>query len=75
MGDGETSVDVGFRQLMAVPYVPVRSGLMGAFLSRLDEMIGSPERPLLKEDLVAEIQKVLPEFQHAASLKALDQRM
>jgi FlaA1/EpsC-like NDP-sugar epimerase len=75
VGVGEQTIDVGLEQLTAVPYVPARAGTLTAFLARLDGMIGSPDKPVLKEELVAEIQKVLPAFHHASSLKALDQRM
>lgn len=75
VGDGEESIEVGFRQLVAVPYLPSQPGLLAAFLSRLGAMIESPETPVPKEELVTEIQKVLPEFHHVSSVKALDQRM
>lgn len=75
VGNGEESLDVGLQQLMAVPYVPIRAGALTAFLARLDGMIGSPNTAVLKEELVAAIQQLLPEFHHAASLKALDQRL
>ena len=43
--------------------------------AKIKEMIDEPVKPASKEQLVEEIQRVLPEFHHIASAKTLDQRL
>jgi FlaA1/EpsC-like NDP-sugar epimerase len=75
VGEGEQSVDIGLKHLVAVPHVPARPKVLTGLLARIEEMIGAPDQPVRTEELVSEIQKVLPEFHHASSLKTLDQRL
>lgn len=75
VGEGERSVEVGMKELAGVPYVPAPPGVLTAFLEWVEVRIDSAEIPVRKEELVAAIQKVLPEFHHMASTKSLDQRL
>jgi FlaA1/EpsC-like NDP-sugar epimerase len=75
VGAGEESVDVGLEQLIGVPYVAAQPEILSAFLEWVETMLASPAKPVGKEELVCEMQKVLPEFHHIASAKTLDQRL
>ena len=75
VGEGERSVDLGLTQLSGVAYLPAHAEVLAGFMRRVEEMIDTPGKPASKEQLVEEIQRVLPEFHHIASAKTLDQRL
>ena len=75
IGAGEQTVDVEMQQLTGVPYTPARPGLLAAFVERIEAIVDSPGTSVRQEELVSAIQKVLPEFHHLSSPKALDQRL
>ena len=75
VGEGERSVELGLKQLNGVAYRPTNADVLDNFIRRVEEMIATPGRPASKEELIAEIQRVLPEFHHIASAKTLDQRL
>jgi FlaA1/EpsC-like NDP-sugar epimerase len=75
VGEGECSVEVGMKELAGVPYVAAPPGVLKTFLTWVETRIDSAAIPVRKEEVVSEIQKVLPEFHHMASTKSLDQRL
>jgi FlaA1/EpsC-like NDP-sugar epimerase len=75
LGEGETSVEIGLRQLLAVAYRPVAHGMLAPLLKRLEGMIQRSSLPASKEGLLEEMKRILPEFQHSAGSKQLDQRL
>ncbi len=76
VGDGERSVEVGLRELLAVPYTQApASGALRAVFSRLEAFRARPELPVAKRDLVEIIRSVVPTLQHVDSERSLDRKM
>ncbi len=75
VGDGEESVDLALPHLLGVRYFPLQSGSLSEVLNRIEAMVHSPNVPVTREALIGEMKKLLPEFQHHASSKSLDQRL
>ena len=75
VGVGETVSDTGMQHLLCVGYNPCDGGRMTAFLSLIQDWIRSAALPVDKSALVEAIRSVVPELNHAASDKCLDDRM
>jgi hypothetical protein len=63
------------RNLEAIPYEGTGAGGWARFVGRLEEFFYRPKAALSKEDLLEEIQGILPEFKHIASARNLDERI
>lgn len=76
VGDGERSVEVGLRELLAVPYAqaPSTADLRATFAG-LEAFRTHPGRPVGKGDLVDLIRAVVPTLQHVDSERSLDRKM
>jgi FlaA1/EpsC-like NDP-sugar epimerase len=75
VGAGESSVELGFSQLAAIPYLPAPAGAVRSFLDRLQGLVDDPDRDLSKADIVAAVREVVPQFDHVETGKSLDNRM
>ena len=75
VGEGEETVEIGYRDLMGVPYRGAEAGALTHFISEMEALIADPLRPVDKEALVALIETVVPELRHVETGKTLDDRM
>jgi FlaA1/EpsC-like NDP-sugar epimerase len=75
VGAGESTVEIGLSQLLAVPYLPAPPGSVRAFLERVQELVDQPEKPARKEDIVRALSVVVAELRHADHGRCLDERM
>lgn len=75
VGAGETVVEIGMKNLLAIPYQPCLEGAIKQLLNELTVVINNPTLTVFKEDLVQLISSVVPQFHHMETGKNLDQRM
>jgi FlaA1/EpsC-like NDP-sugar epimerase len=76
VADGERSVEVGLKELLAVPYEAAPdSGALRAVFARLEALRAEPDAPVAKADLVEAIRAVVPTLQHVDSEHSLDRKM
>ncbi len=75
VGEGETTVEVGMKNVLAIPYQPVKPGVVKRLLDEITDWIQNPNRQVAKEDLFRLIAEIVPQFQHKETGKNLDQRM
>jgi hypothetical protein len=76
VADGERSVEVGLKELLAVPYEAAPdSGVLRAVFARLEALRAEPDAPVAKADLVEAIRAVVPTLQHVDSEHSLDRKM
>lgn len=75
VGAGETAVEVGLKNLMAIPYSPRAKGAVADFLLKVERAIADPRQKISKEELSSWISALVPELQHHATGKNLDERM
>lgn len=74
VGDGEHSVDVGFRALSAIPR-KVDAAQVATFLEKVEWAVQDPLRPVSKDMIIDWIQEMIPQFRHIETGKTLDNRM
>jgi nucleoside-diphosphate-sugar epimerase len=75
VGAGESTVDVGMPHLLAVPYLARPAEVVVEFLGRMERLVADPDRGTQKDEIIAEMCRVIPELHHADRGKSLDQRM
>ncbi|CAH2032342.1 polysaccharide biosynthesis protein [Trichlorobacter ammonificans] len=75
VGDGETSVEVGMTNLLAVDYLAAPKGACTIFLNRVEAMLMKPDSAVGKQDIVRWLSELIPQLQHIETGKNLDQRM
>lgn len=75
VGDGESSVEVGLRNLLAVPYRPAPPNSVQRMLTAVQALLADASLPVSKELLVDLVGQVVPEFAHRDSVRQLDDRM
>ncbi len=75
VGAGEVAVEIGLPHLVAVPYKGLADPQsMVHVLAELERLVADPARPTSKEDIVALLAPVVPEFAHVETGKRLDDR-
>lgn len=75
VGAGESTVEIGLRQLLAIPQRGADPEPLATLLGRIEEAINDPSRELTRASIVAWLTPLVPELRHAESAKNLDQRM
>jgi len=75
VGPGEQAVEAGMVNLWGVPYGPAPAGAVARFLAEAEQLVGQSDRAVSKEQIVATISTVVPEFHHLERGKNLDARM
>jgi FlaA1/EpsC-like NDP-sugar epimerase len=73
VGKGECAHEVGMTGLLAIKHLATR--IDGAFIDRLEALIGDPAAAGAKADIVATLASVVPNLQHVETDRNLDQRM
>ncbi|HLO75852.1 MAG TPA: polysaccharide biosynthesis protein [Magnetospirillum sp.] len=75
VGDGEKTVDLGLKDVVAVDYLPAPTGTLGPMIQYLDRVIRGEEEMPKKEDVVRLVAACIPQFHHIETGRNLDQRM
>jgi FlaA1/EpsC-like NDP-sugar epimerase len=75
LGNNETAVEIGMKELLAVAYVPTSPGAVATLVNELEQYLATPRLPVDKSTLVARLAAVVPQFCHVETGKTLDQRM
>ncbi len=75
ISEGEKSVDIEFKSVLAIHYKEDTAGNMNDFLEAIMQAIDYPTLPVSKEDVRRWLSSVVPQFQHRETHKNLDQRM
>jgi FlaA1/EpsC-like NDP-sugar epimerase len=75
LGQDERSVELGMRHVLGVRYRTIAPGLLQNFLRYAEAWIENPAIRVEIAQIVREIEKVIPEFNHALSPRSLDHRM
>jgi FlaA1/EpsC-like NDP-sugar epimerase len=75
VGDGETAVEIGFENLIAVQYGRCPGGAVSAFLKEIERLISNPAAAATTVDIAGLIATIVPELRHVATGKSLDDRM
>jgi nucleoside-diphosphate-sugar epimerase len=71
----EDALELGYRQLLGVPYVPVMPGVTSEIVTYLESILSRVEPEIAKQDIVDAVSAVLHELRHVETGKNLDQRM
>jgi FlaA1/EpsC-like NDP-sugar epimerase len=74
VGEGETTIDVGFQALEAIPYVPCDYQALLQFIERVEALVRG-ERTESKDQIVRWIVDIVPNFNPVVADKTLDDRM
>jgi FlaA1/EpsC-like NDP-sugar epimerase len=74
VADGESTVDIGMRSLLAVRHIPPRYDLR-ALLVEIEGLVTDPSRTVDKKQLVSRFEAVLDHFRHVETGRNLDQRL
>ncbi|MGB7849077.1 MAG: hypothetical protein WBL63_25925 [Candidatus Acidiferrum sp.] len=75
VGKGETVVDIGLRNLMAVQYLPPPADSLMVFLEKIENMISDHDSTASTSGISHLMCRVVPELQHLMTGKSLDERM
>lgn len=75
VGQDEVAVEVGWKNLRAVPYAVDRTAALRGFLASLEEWLRDPSQPVDKAALIEAMGAVVPEFAHRETGRSLDQRL
>ncbi len=75
VGEGEETVEIGYRELVGVPYRGAPAGALTHFIAEMEELNADPLRPTDKQELVRLVEAVVPELRHVETGKTLDDRM
>lgn len=75
VGDGESTLEIGLKEALAVDPSPCEPGTLRTFLKTVEAIIETPERPASRTEIVEQMGTVIPEFEHNASDEILDQRL
>jgi FlaA1/EpsC-like NDP-sugar epimerase len=75
LGENEKMLDLGFSALRAIPYVPLSSGNVEEVIHFLGDIYDRIDRHVSKEEIIASLSKILPEFRHLERGKNLDDRL
>jgi nucleoside-diphosphate-sugar epimerase len=73
VGKGEQAHEIGMTGLLAIKHLATR--VDGAFIDRLEALIGDPAAAGAKADIVSTLASVVPNLQHVETDRNLDQRM
>jgi len=65
---------MGFSALRVIPYVPISLGNVEDVLRFLKDIYNNIDRRVSKEELIASLAEILPEFKHLERGKNLDER-
>lgn len=75
VGEGEHTVDLGLKTVLAVDYIPAPNGTLGPVIAYLERIMRGEETELKKEDIVRLVAACIPQFHHIETGQNLDQRM
>ena len=75
VGAGERAADVGLTALRGIPQRGADPGVLRSVLDELSLWLAEPRLRASKDAIGSAIARVVPEFQHAASGRGLDERM
>lgn len=75
VGDGEEAIEYGMANLLAVKPLPVPHDELLSVLKDIELLIADPGVSASQSRIVDLVSRAVPEFQHLASHKHLDQRM
>ncbi len=75
VGAGERTVAIGLPHLKAVVPRPAPEEHLRTFLARVERALGDSTDPVTKDELVAALSEVVPEFRHARTGRSLDDRL
>ncbi len=76
LGEGESSIDIGFKNMLAVPFQARAHALdkLDAFMARLLAALADANEPFDKAFAIRAISEILPEFSHIETGNTLDAR-
>lgn len=75
VGDGETVVEIGLRNLLGVGYLPASPGSLLPFLTKMEALVSSPLKYVSKAEIACWMSMVVPQLDHLETGKNLDDRM
>ena len=75
IGEGEITEDIGMIFLRAVRYVAAPPDVLANFLEMAKAAVSNPYSQTSKEDIIAALKTVIPQFRHRATGKSLDARL
>jgi FlaA1/EpsC-like NDP-sugar epimerase len=75
LGENETAVEIGMRELLAIRYVPAPQGAVAKLIEELERYVAHPDVPVDKSTIVARLAAAVPQFHHVETGKTLDHRM
>ena len=75
MGDGETTSEIGFAHILAIPYCPADTEALAGCLSFLTAIMADTDHPPTKGAIVQRLTEVIHDFTHNETGSYLDQRM
>jgi FlaA1/EpsC-like NDP-sugar epimerase len=75
LGEDETAIEIGMRELRAIPYVPAPKGSVAALIGELERYVANPGLPVDKSTIVKRLAAAVPQFHHVETGKTLDHRM
>ena len=74
-GQDEQTLECGMASILAVRYRPIPGSVLKEFTQTIGRFVSNPDATVGKEDLVAAVARVVPEFHHLQRFQTLDQRM
>jgi FlaA1/EpsC-like NDP-sugar epimerase len=75
LGENETAVEIGMRQLLAIHYLPAPRGTVATLIAELERYVANADVPVDKATIVARLAAAVPQFHHVETGKTLDHRM
>lgn len=75
VGEGESTVDLGLKTVLAVGYIPAPAGSLGPVIGYLEGVMRGEVAEPKKEDVVRLVAACIPQFHHIETGQNLDQRM
>lgn len=75
VGEGEATVDLGLKNIVAVDYQPAPTGTLRPMIEYLERVMRGQEDSPSKEEVVRLVAACIPQFHHVETGRNLDQRM
>lgn len=75
VGEGEIAKNIGFFNILGIPYFPAPPGSVGALIEWIEGYASSAHGSITKADVVEAVKTVVKEFRHIETGKSLDLRM
>jgi len=75
LGENETAIEIGMKELLAIPYVPAPEGTVATLIGELERYVANADLSVDKSAIVACLAAAVPQFHHVETGKTLDHRM